>query len=684
MSDRSARENVEDLNKKQARKRARQLRDQINEHDYHYYVENDPQISDAEYDELKGELETIEQKYPDLMTEDSPTQRVGAEPQEELGTIEHEEKMLSLQAVDSEEDFRQFVRRCQKKLDKDRLSLVAEPKFDGLSVELIYENGTLKSAATRGDGNKGEDITENVRTIRQIPLKLRKQDGVSIPRHLVARGEVYMSRSDFEEFNKSQEQAGNKTFANPRNAAAGSLRQLDPNITAERPLQIFFWEIASPSSRRPDSQYQSLELLEKLGLRTNPLSKRLASADKAVDWFYQMQEKRDQLDYEIDGCVLKINNLDDQDRMGTRASNPRWAIAWKFPPKRKSTRIEDIEAQVGRTGALTPVARLKPVHIGGAEVTHVSLHNQDEIDRKDIRIGDHVIVERAGDVIPHVVEVQTSKRNGYGKKYHLPRKCPSCGGPVSRDESEAIYRCNNMACPAQRQEQIQHFGSRDGLDIDGLGEKLVEKLLEADLVESPADLFELKESDLKQLEDFGDKKASNLIENIDKARSEATLPAFIYALGIPHVGSALAGDLAAWFGSLDDLAEADQQDLAEMEGIGSKVARAIAEWFDNDRNRKVIRRLKDHGLNPTSEATGDRLEGQTIVITGQLDSMTRGEAKQAIRQEGGKSTSSVSGQTDYLVVGETPGSTKTQEAEEHDVETIDEEEFLDRLGREGG
>jgi DNA ligase (NAD+) len=437
------------------------------------------------------------------------------------------------------------------------------------------------------------------------------------------------------------------------------------------------------SSNMPDTHWACLEKLTALGLRTNPEPEKIGNVDEAIEYHRKMAERRDDLPYEIDGCVFKINNLAYREKLGTRASNPRWAIAWKFASRRKTTRIEDVEAQVGRTGALTPVAILEPIHIGGVEVTHASLHNQDEIDRKDIRIGDHVVVERAGDVIPHVIEVVTSKRNGHEKKYNLPEKCPSCGEPVSRPAGEAITRCTNTACPAQRKESIIHFASKEALDIDGLGEKIVEQLVEEDLVTSPPDLFELGRDDLEQLDRLAEKSAQNLIDAIETARTEhATLPRVIFALGIPHVGRATADDLAIEFGSLDALADADEDELKQSGEVGTTMASAIVQWFRNDRNQRLIRRLKDHGIDPKLQQKNDRLEGTTFVITGTLSSMDREEAKQAVRLAGGQASSSVSGNTDYLVVGESPGQNKLSDADEHDVEQIGENEFLRKLGRE--
>ena len=678
-SKKDLREKAASMSKSEARERAEELREEIDHHDRLYYVEDDPEISDADYDELKAELEAIEAEYEDLVTENSPTQRVGAEPRDELGTVEHETSMLSLDAVGEEEDFRHFVDTVSDELDGGKVTLVAEPKYDGLSVELVYDDGEFARASTRGDGETGEDVTDNVRTIHQVPLRL---EGDRLPKHLVVRGEVYMDKDDFARLNREQEEEGEKTFANPRNAAAGSLRQLDPKVTAERPLKIFVYELAKSSRGRPSTQWECLERLRDYGLRVNERVARVESADEAVEWYTAMAEDREDLDYEIDGCVFKVDELADHEDLGTRASNPRWAIAWKFPSRREVTRIEDIETQVGRTGALTPVAELEPVHIGGVEVSSVSLHNQDEIDRKDIRVGDHVLVERAGDVIPHVIEVKKQKRSGNEQRYHLPDTCPACGTEVVKPEGEAVTRCTNASCPAQRRETLQHFGSKNALDIDGLGEKVVAQLVERDLVESPADLFALDVDDVAELDRHGRKSARNLIDAIDRARENVTLPRLVYALGIPHVGKTLADDLAREFGSLEALAEADRDDLRAVEGMGEKVATSIVEWFDNEANQELLRELDRQGVSPKSRTRGDRLEGKTIVLTGRLESMTRDEAEEAIRMQGGRPSSSVSGETDVLVVGADPGDTKRQAAEEHEVEQVDEERFQEMLGED--
>ncbi|MFW6154248.1 MAG: NAD-dependent DNA ligase LigA [Planctomycetota bacterium] len=683
MSSPPANSKTAEMTKSEARRRAADLRQQIEYHNYRYYVLDDPEITDAEYDDLKAELKAIEEAYPDLVEPDSPTQRVGGEPREAFGTIRHETPMLSLDAIsaDDEKAFRRFWQTCRDELGRARLTVVAEPKYDGLSIELIYEDGALASASTRGDGRTGEDVTANVKTMHEVPLHLQPKGDTPTPRRLVVRGEVYMTKAEFGSFNARQAEAGEKTFANPRNAAAGSLRQLDPKVTAGRPLHVYAWEMAPSSTGRPGSHWACIERLAALGLRTNPLCRRVGSPDEAVDWFRDMADKREELPYEIDGCVFKVDDLAAHETLGTRAASPRWALAWKFPTRRKSTRIKRIEAQVGRTGALTPVAILEPVRIAGVEVTHVSLHNQDEIDRKDVRVGDRVVVERAGDVIPHVVETLTAKRTGNEKKYHLPDTCPVCGGPVSRPEGEAVARCTNDACPARLTESVQHFGSKNALDIDGLGEKLVEQLVDNDMVESPADLFDLTVEDLTSLELVAEKRAKKLVKAIDDARKSATLSRLIFALGIPDVGRATADDLAGAFGSLDALVQADENDLEAKAGVGPAVASSVAQWFANDSNRRLLDRLKTHGLDPRARRRSNRLEGKTFVITGTLESMARDDAAEAIHLAGGRVASSVSRETDYVVVGTDPGAAKLQGADEHGTERIDEARLKELLGK---
>jgi DNA ligase (NAD+) len=661
-----------------ARRRAAHLRKEIAKHDYQYYVLDSPIVSDAEYDELKRQLIAVEERFPELVTPDSPTQRVGGMPQKGVAAIPHETPMLSIQSIWTEADFRHFYETRSKDLGRKACLLVGEPKYDGTSLELVYEGGELVSAATRGDGRSGENVTANAKTIREIPLKLPaepKPEKVHLPNHLVLRGEVYMDKNEFEQFNRKQEDLGAKTFANPRNAAAGSLRQLDPRITAKRPLHIFFWEVTPATRGRPASHWECLHLMKGLGLKANPYVHRFESADVAVQWFRQMAKRREQLPYEIDGCVFKVDNLADQERLGTRAANPRWAVAWKFPPLQKTTRIKAIEAYVGRTGALTPVATLEPVHIGGVQVTHVTLHNQDEIDRKDVRIGDKILVERAGDVIPHVVQVIKATRKGREKRYHLPSDCPVCGSPIERIRGEVIARCPNTSCPARLREALIHFASTEAMDIRGLGERLAEQLVENHLVKNLADIYELTLTDLKRQLRMGDKSAANIISSIEHSRESATLDRLIYGLGISHVGRALATDLAAKFPSIEDLASANERALRAA-GCGTIVSSALVEWFSNRRNQALIKRLMQAGINPKLQRRGSRLEGKMLVFTGELAHMTREKAKEAAVQQGGRVSESVSRKTDFLVLGSSPGGTKTEKARRYGTTTLSEAEFL--------
>ncbi|HUW99896.1 MAG TPA: NAD-dependent DNA ligase LigA [Phycisphaerae bacterium] len=670
------------MTKHQAQRCAADLRRRIEHHNYRYYVLDDPQVSDAEYDELMAELRAIEEAHPDLVTPDSPTQRVGGRPREGFETVRHETPMRSLLSITSEEEMQRFIETCRKELGRDDVPLVAEPKYDGVSVELVYERGLLKSASTRGDGTTGEDITPNVRTIREAPLRLR-EDKSKMPEHLVVRGEVYMEKKEFADFNRRQEEAGRKTFANPRNAAAGSLRQLDPRVTAERPLRIFFWEMTPASSSRPETQWECLEEMRALGLKTCPESARLRTADEAVRWHHELEQRRDALAYEIDGCVFKVDRLADHEVLGVRAANPRWAVAYKFAPRQMTTRILEISAQVGRTGAITPVALLEPVEIGGVTVTHVSLHNQDEIDRKDIRVGDTVLVERAGDVIPHVVQVVVDKRPRGAKRYHLPKKCPVCGEVVVKPEGEAITRCASASCPAQLKEHVKHFGSKQALNIDGLGDKVVAQLVDGGLVKDVADLYDLGVEPLADLDRMGEKSATNLVEAIAGSR-KASLPRVLFGLGIRHVGRALAETLAAEFGSLEALAEADTERLLAVPDVGPEVAASVVEWFANAANRALVEKLREHGIDPKMKKVpggGGRLAGKTVVVTGELESMTREEAQEAVRREGGKAAGSVSKNTDYLVAGAKPGSMKMRAAEKHGTEILDETAFVRLVGR---
>jgi DNA ligase (NAD+) len=675
------------MTRHEAQLRAEALRRQIEHHNYRYYVLDDPEAADAEYDALMVELRAIEERFPELVTPESPTQRVGGQPRDGFATLPHEMPMRSLLSIFGEDEIRRFYETCQEELGRKDVALAAEPKYDGTSIEIVYDGGRLVSASTRGDGTTGEDVTSNVRTIKGLPLRLREEGGVKVPEHLVVRGEVLIFKKDFLRLNAEAEEAGQKVFANPRNAAAGSLRQLDPKVTAARPLRIFFWEIA-PTTRppRPKTQWECLELLKTLGLATCPVSKVLGSLDEAVRWHHDLETRRDNLDFEIDGCVFKVNSLADHERLGMRAANPRWAVAYKFTPRQKTTRIISIDPSVGRTGAVTPVATLEPVEIGGVTVTHVSLHNQDEIDRKDLRVGDTVLVERAGDVIPHVVQVITEKRPHGATPWRLPAKCPVCGAEVEKPEGEAIARCTSNSCPAQLKESLKHWGSKQAVDIDGLGDKIVDQLVAKGLVHDVADLYDLAAGSLADLERMGEKSAANLVEQI-AASKQASLARVIHGLGIRHVGRALAETLAGEFRSLLDLAAADTVRLLDVPDVGPEVAASIRAWCENKQNRGLLEKLRRHGIDPAGApsakaAAGEgRLAGKTVVVTGELEGMTREEAEDLVRREGGKPTGSVSKNTDFLVAGASPGGTKMKAAAKHGTKILDQAEFLKLLGR---
>ncbi|MDZ7662720.1 NAD-dependent DNA ligase LigA [Thiohalophilus sp.] len=658
------------------KKRINELREQIDYHNYRYYVLDDPEIPDAEYDRLMRELEELEAEHPDLVTPDSPTQRVGATPLSAFEEVKHELPMLSLGNAFDEGEVRAFDRRAREKLQVETIEYAVEPKLDGLAISLLYENGKLVRGATRGDGTTGEDVTQNVRTIETIPLKLRGSD---YPARLEVRGEVIIAKQDFEQLNKTREQAGEKTFANPRNAAAGSLRQLDARLTAKRPLSFYCYGAGLvEGAELPDRHSATLDQLREWGMRTNPETRVVEGIQGCLDYYQTMQEKRDKLDYEIDGLVYKVNRRDQQEQLGFVSRAPRWAIAHKFPAQEEMTRLVGIDVQVGRTGALTPVARLEPVHVGGVTVSNATLHNQDEIDRLDVRVGDTVIIRRAGDVIPQVVSVVTSKREGKLKKYHLPRTCPVCGSQTVRHEGEVVTYCTGgLYCAAQRKQALKHFASRRALDIEGLGDKLVDQLVDEDYVHDPADLFCLEKDQLVKLERMADKSAQNLKNALKKSR-KTTLERFIYALGIHDVGEATARSLVNHFGSLAAVMNADKEALMAVPDIGPIVAESILTFFKQKHNQEVIDKLRRAGVTwedievkPAEELP---LNGKTFVLTGTLEEMSRDEARAALQALGARVTGSVSKKTDYVVVGADPGS-KADKAESLGVEILDEGAF---------
>ena len=668
------------------RKKIESLREEIRYHNYRYHTLDDIEIPDAEYDRLMRELQTLESDYPELVTADSPTQRVGAEPSGVLATIQHRLPMLSLDNAFVEEELREFHARVAEKLEFEDgapdLPYAAEPKLDGAAVSLLYEDGVLVRGATRGDGMTGEDITHNVRTIDSVPLRLI---GHGFPVTLEIRGEVFMPRAGFEAYNKKARDAGEKTFVNPRNAAAGSLRQLDPKLTAGRPLDMYVYSVGLvEGGELPDRHSKIIARLQEWGLKTCPESRVVKGVEGCLDYFNDIGRKRDGLNYDIDGVVYKVDSLAMQRELGFVSRAPRWAIAHKFPAQEELTVVEGVEFQVGRTGAVTPVARLVPVFVGGVTVSNATLHNIDELHRKDVRVGDTVIVRRAGDVIPEVVSVVTNRRPDKTKRIQLPKLCPVCGSHVKREDGEAVARCTGgLFCKAQRAEALKHFVSRRALDIEGLGAKLIEQLVAEDRVSDPSDVFQLSKEELSSRERMGDKSAENLLRAIDASKS-TTLARFLYALGIREVGEATAVSLASYFGSLRAITEASAEDLTKVPDVGPKVAERVRNFFDEQHNLDVIERLQSLGVRwadsePMKVAEDGPLSGKTFVITGTLPNMTRDEAKNLIQREGGKVTGSISSKTDFLVAGEKAGS-KLTKARQLEVSVLDEDGLLRLIG----
>ena len=668
---------------KEIRERVQRLRKEIEYHNYRYYVLNDPVISDPEYDALMRELEELERQYPELITPNSPTQRVGAPPLEEFGTVEHTIPMLSLANAFNEEEVLEFDRRVKRFLGTDQdVEYTAEPKMDGVAVEVVYERGELVVGSTRGDGYRGEDITQNIRTIRTIPLFLM-EDKEPVPERLAVRGEVYMEIEDFKRLNREREERGEAPFANPRNAAAGSLRQLDPSITARRPLNIFFYGIGEVVGREFESQWEVLQTLPKWGLRVNPLVELCPDIQRAVQYYRRILDLKDELPYEMDGVVLKVNSFELQRRLGEVSRSPRWAVAFKFPAEEATTRVLDIVVQVGRTGVLTPVALLEPVQVGGVEVKRATLHNMDEIERKDVRVGDTVLVHRAGEVIPEIIKVMKEKRTGKERKFQMPDRCPVCGSQVVRFPGEVAYRCIGISCPAQLKGRIRHFASRRAMDIDGLGEKLIDQLVEKGLVKDLADIYYLRKEQLVDLERMAEKSAQNLLDAIEKSK-DTTLARFLYALGIRHVGEHLAQVLAEHLGSLERFFTVDRDELLQIPEVGPEVAESVVRFFKDEGNRRVIEKMLRAGVRveePTEAAEVARpLEGKVFVFTGALEGITREDAKRLVEQLGGRTASSVSRRVDYVVVGKDPGS-KYDRARELGLTIIDEEEFKRLVGK---
>lgn len=664
--------------------RVDELRSLLEEHNYRYYVQDDPSIPDAEYDRLFRELQSLEADYPELASDDSPTRRVGSSAETSFEEVVHRIPMLSLDNAFSEEELRDFDRRVRERLGTDdEIDYVCEPKLDGLAVSLHYEQGRLTRAATRGDGYAGEDITANIRTIPSVPLKLRGND---FPDLVEVRGEVYMPKAGFDKLNQRLADQGEKTFVNPRNAAAGSLRQKKSTITAKRPLEMCAYSVAvTDEGELPDSHWAGLQQVKNWGFRVNPEMRMAHGADECLSAYSELMEKRDSLPYEIDGIVFKVNRLDLQQQLGFVSRAPRWAIAHKFPAQEELTVIEDVEFQVGRTGAVTPVARLKPVFVGGVTVSNATLHNMDEIRRLDAHIGDTVFIRRAGDVIPQVVKVVAEKRPDDARKVTLPEHCPVCGSDVVQIEGEAVARCSGgLYCPAQRKEAIRHYASRKALDIEGLGDKWIDILVGHELVQTVADLYRLKKSDLTGLERMGDKSAGNLIAAIDRSR-QPVLWRFLYALGIREVGEATAKGLASFFGTLEAIADADEEALQAVPDVGPIVAGHIRSFFEQPHNQETLAALQEAGVEWQEEvvdAAEQPLQGETWVLTGTLSEMTRDEAKEKLERLGAKVAGSVSKKTACVVAGEAAGS-KLAKAEQLGVPVLDEPGLLALLAEHG-
>jgi DNA ligase (NAD+) len=659
-----------------AKQEVEQLRDKIRHHDYQYYVLDEPELTDAAYDRLMNRLKELEAANPKLITPDSPTARVGGTPRAGFQTVRHARPMLSLDNAFSYEALGDFDRRVRQGIGREKIEYVAEHKFDGLSISLQYEDGILVRGVTRGDGSTGEDVTPNVKTIRSVPLRI---DSALIKKAKLkptfeVRGEVLMTRKAFEAMNRQQEQMGGKIFVNPRNAAAGSVRVLDPSITAQRRLEFFAYYLLVDGLEPFSKHSESLEALKQLRFRASDDWKLCDGIEKVLAYCDAWEPKREHLPYEIDGVVIKVNSTGIQRELGFTAKAPRWAIAYKYPARQETTVVNDIRVQVGRTGTLTPVAVLEPVQVGGVTVSRSTLHNMDEINRLGLQIGDTVLIERAGEVIPHVLKVLKEAANR--RPFHMPEKCPECGSEVHKADDEVAYRCVNAACPAKRRESLLHFASRHAMDIDGLGDKIVDQLVAKGLVKDVADLYTLKLNTLVDLERFAEKSAQNLIDEIE-ASKKASLARLIYALGIRMIGERTGQLLAAHFSSLDELADATEEQLLEVGEVGPKVASSIAEFFSEPQNQKIIKKLDKYGVKPTAEkrvVKSQKFAGKSFVFTGGLANRSREAAAELVQQHGGKISGSVSKKTDYVVVGTDPGS-KYDKAKELGVPILTESEF---------
>lgn len=666
-----------------AKLRVEELRSQIAYHEHRYFVLDQPEISDAEFDQLMQELRGLEAKHPELITPDSPTQRVGGAPVETFGIVEHRVPLLSLANAFSADDIRNWHRRAANIIERTDFAMVCEPKIDGLACALVYEDGRLATAATRGDGMRGENITPNVRTIRSIPQRLP----AGAPPRFEVRGEIYMTKSGFEKLNFERGEAGQALFASPRNSAAGSVRQLDPKVTASRPLDAFWYQLGwHDGGTSPRTHHDVLQWLGELGFRVNPSIRRFEQLDDVIAFCEGWVEHRESLDYEIDGIVIKVDDLRVQGQLGAVGREPRWAIAYKFPPMQATTRLLKIDVNVGRTGTLNPYAVLEPVRIAGVTVQLATLHNEDDIRRKDIRQGDWVIVQRAGDVIPQVVGPVLSKRTGKERRYSMPKKCPVCGTAIARNEGEAAYYCPNRQCPAQRFRLLEHFVGRGAMDIDGIGEQLAWLLMERGFVQDGADVYRLGErrDELLKVERLGEKSVDHLLKSIEESK-QRPLEQVLTALGIRHVGGEVASTLASHFGSIDALMEATEEQITEIPGIGPKIAQSVVEFFALDENRQVVEKLRAAGVNlrhAGGAARGGALAGLTFVVTGRLERFTRDEAESLIKRNGGAVSGSVSKKTDYVVVGAEAGS-KLDKAQKLGTTQLDEEGFAGLLRERG-
>lgn len=656
------------------------LRTKLRQYEYEYHVLDSPSVPDAEYDRLMNELKNIEWQHPEHITSDSPTQRVGAKPLAGFAQITHEIPMLSLDNAFSDEELDGFLRRMENYITENPTSLAfcCEPKLDGLAVSILYENGILTQAATRGDGTTGEDITANIRTIRNIPLKLNLQNP---PSRLEVRGEVFMPQTGFEKLNEKALAKGEKTFANPRNAAAGSLRQLDPRITSQRPLVLNAYGIGiyESDNELPNTHYERLQWLKSIGIPINPEIRLATGKNELLKFYTDIQDKRPTLGYDIDGTVLKVNDVALQEQLGFISRSPRWAVAYKFPAQEEMTILNDVEFQVGRTGAITPVAKLKPVFVAGVTVSNATLHNGDEIERLGIVIGDTVIIRRAGDVIPQIIGVVTERRPENAKKIQFPTACPVCDSAIVRVEGEAVARCTGgLFCGAQRKEALKHFVSRKAMDIDGVGEKLIEQLMDRELIHTPADLFKLDHTTLMRLERMGEKSAKNALNSIEKAKS-TTLPRFLFSLGIRDVGEATALNLANHFGTLDAIRQATFEQLKEVQDVGEVVANRIVSFWNEQHNVEVVEDLIAQGLHWQNvvkvDIADNPLKDKNVVLTGTLTQLTRDEAKALLQNLGCKVSGSVSSKTDYLIAGEKAGS-KLTKAQELGISILSEQEFI--------